>query len=84
MNLEENISKIVQFLELSGIDIKKVVAGSQFESKDKYFYLNETDDRIEVENPVGDVKLVKRKGTVDSWKSELTEESLQYYRKYFE
>ena len=28
--------------------------------------------------------IVKRKGKVDSWKEELTEESLQYYTKYFQ
>lgn len=74
--------EIVEFLELENVDIDRVVSGSRFNSKDEHFKTKDDIEHKEVKKEYS--HLVKRKGKVDSWKSELTEESLKYYRQYFE
>ena len=87
-NTSRNVSEIADFLGLKNVDITKVVAGSKFDSKDQHFKTKDQaahKDVVITDKKLEDGRLlVKRKGKTDTWKSELTEDSLKYYRKYFE
>ena len=80
-NTARNVAEIVQFLDLKNIDISRVVAGSKIDVKDEYF---KTQNDVDFKEDVEHNHLVKRTGKIDSWKNELTEFSLKYYRMYFE
>jgi len=77
--LKKNVEDIVDFLGLKNCDIDKVVEGSKFKSHDKDFNKNakitDTDSSSET--------IVKRKGEIDTWKRELSEESLKLYAQFF-
>ena len=68
------------------MDIDDATRKSQFGAKDEHFR-NPGETREAGKGVDDDGKshtLIKRKGQVDSWKTELSEESLKYYRKHFE
>jgi len=82
-NSAVEIAKIAQFLGVEN-NAEEVAAKSDFGAKDVHFK-SPTEAATAEHNQGGqDRHLIKRKGKIDSWKEELSEESLKYYRMYFE